>query len=299
LTFSRQSCRAEQAQQVAQADGSLAAPASRGFAPALNTPISVKTSRTGCLQSSGIELKKSGKDWIGLWPFHDDNTAPLVVTPAKNLGHCFGCGAAGDALQWVMKKNGVLFRHAVELLREGMSSLAAEPVKRTWVRKLDAPVAIDADDKKLLNQVIDYYHQCHKQSPEALAYPESRGIAGSAATEAIDTFKLGFANCTLGLRLPEKTRVAGAEIRTRPQRIGIYRESGHEHFNGSLIVPVMDGNGDVTEVYGRKITDGLRHGTPSHLYLPGPHRGVFNVQAPAMHKEIVLTKATIDAHTFW
>lgn len=83
------------------------------------------------VEAAGIELKKSGKDLIGRCPFHDDATASLVVTPAKNLWHCFGYDAAGDALQWVIKKNGVSFRHAVELLREGGGSLAAESVKRT------------------------------------------------------------------------------------------------------------------------------------------------------------------------
>ena len=146
-----------------------------------------------------------------------------MVTPAKNLWHCFGCGAAGGPIDWVIKKNGVSFRHAVELLRDGISSLAAgaEPVKRTTVRKLDAPVAFDADEQKLLNQVNDYYHETLKQSPEALAYLEARGITGSAASDAINTFKLGFANRTLGLRLPEKNRVTGAEIRTRLQKIGL------------------------------------------------------------------------------
>lgn len=248
------------------------------------------------VESAGIELKKSGKDWIGRCPFHDDNTASLVVTPAKNLWHCFGCGAAGDALQWVIKKNGVSFRHAVELLREGVSSLAAEPVKRSTVRKLDAPVAVDADDRALLNQVIDYYHQSLKQSPEALAYLQARGLDHP---DLVEHFKLGFANRTLGLRLPEKNRVAGAEIRARLQKIGIYRESGHEHFNGSLVVPVLDEHGNATEVYGRKITDNLRAGTPLHLYLPGSHRGVFNVQTLAVHKEIILCEALLDALTFW
>lgn len=255
------------------------------------------------VEASGIALKKSGKDGLGRCPFHEDDTASLVVTPAKNLWHCFGCGAGGGSIDWVMKKNGVSFRHAVELLRDGvtenLSSLAAESIKRTTVRALDAPVMLDADDQALLNQVIDYYHACLKQSPEALAYLESRGIAGSVAREAIDTFKLGFANRTLGLRLPEKNRLAGAEIRTRLQRIGLYRESGHEHFNGSLIVPVINEQGSVTEVYGRKITDGLRKGTPLHLYLPGPHRGVWNVQALATHKEIILCEALLDALTFW
>lgn len=248
------------------------------------------------IEASGIALKKSGKDWIGRCPFHDDNEPSLVVTPAKNLWHCFGCGIGGGPIDWAMKKNGVSFRHAVELLREGITSLAAEPVKQTTMRALPAPVALDADDCALLNQTIDYYHATLKQSPEALAYLRSRGLDHP---ELIDAFKLGFANRTLGLRLPAKNRAAGAEIRTRLQRIGLYRESGHEHFNGSLIVPVIDERGDVTEVYGRKITEGLRKGTPSHLYLPGPHRGVFNVQALAMHKEIILCEALIDAMTFW
>jgi DNA primase len=263
------------------------------------------------IEASGIELKKSGKDYTGCCPFHEDDTASLVVTPAKNLWHCFGCGAGGGPIDWVMRKNGVSFRHAIELLREGHSSFpqpnhlgtraagVAEPVKRTTVRTLDAPVAFDADEQLLLNQVIGYYHDTLRQSPEALAYLETRGINGSAATEAIDTFKLGFANRTLGLRLPDKRRKEGAEIRTRLEKIGLYRSTGHEHFNGSLIVPVLDEQGNVTEVYGRKITENLRPGTPQHLYLPGPHRGVFNVAALQASKEIILCEALIDALTFW
>jgi DNA primase len=252
------------------------------------------------IESSGIELKKSGKDLTGKCPFHEDDTASLVVTPAKNLWHCFGCGAAGGPIDWVMKKNGVSFRHAVELLREGLSSLAASPVKRTSVRALEAPVQFDADDQALLNQVIGYYHETLKQSPEALAYLQARGLD---AAEAIEHFKLGYANRTLGLRLPEKTRLAGADIRTRLQKIGIYRESGHEHFNGSLIVPVLDEHGNAVEVYGRKIRDDLRKGTPKHLYLPeecrAGTRGVFNLAALQASKEIILTEALIDALTFW
>ncbi|OGS99453.1 MAG: DNA primase [Gallionellales bacterium RIFCSPLOWO2_12_FULL_59_22] len=248
------------------------------------------------IEGSGIELKKTGKDLAGKCPFHEDDTASLVVTPSKNLWHCFGCGAAGGPIDWVIKKNGVSFRHAVELLRDGISTLAAAPVKRTTVRALEAPVAPDVDDQVLLDQVIGYYHETLKTSPEALAYLQARGIA---STEAVEHFKLGFADRTLGLRLPQKNRVAGSGIRTRLQKIGIYRESGHEHFNGSLIVPVCDANGNVSEVYGRKITDGLRKGTPPHLYLPGQHRGVWNIEALQANKEIILTEALIDALTFW
>lgn len=75
------------------------------------------------IESSGVALKKSGKDFVACCPFHEDATASLVVTPAKNLWHCFGCGVGGGPVDWVMKRQGVSFRHAVELLREGLPSL--------------------------------------------------------------------------------------------------------------------------------------------------------------------------------
>ena len=248
------------------------------------------------IESSGIVLKKSGKDRIGQCPFHDDDEPSLVVTPAKNLWHCFGCQRGGGPIDWVMRHRGVSFRHAVELLKEGVSSLAADPVKRTSVRALPAPVAFDADDQQLLNQVIDYYHETLKQSPEALAYLQSRGLDHP---EMIERFKLGYANRTLGLRLPEKNRKDGELVRGLLTKLGLYRATGREHFNGSLVIPVCDEAGNVTEVYGRKITHALRAGTPLHLYLPGPHRGVWNIEALQSAKEIILCEALIDALTFW
>ncbi|MGH8337754.1 MAG: CHC2 zinc finger domain-containing protein, partial [Gammaproteobacteria bacterium] len=248
------------------------------------------------VESAGVALKKSGKDWLGRCPFHEDGEPSLVVTPSKNLWHCFGCQVGGGPIDWVMKKNGVSFRHAVELLKEGVSALAADSVKRSTVRALPVPVAREAGDDALLIQVVDYYHQTLKQSPEALAYLKARGLDHP---ELIERFKLGYANRTLGLRLPEKNRVDGAVLRGRLQKLGIYRASGHEHLNGSLVVPILDEQNRVTELYGRKLRDDLREGTPKHLYLPGPHEGVWNVEAFAASKEIILCEALIDAMTFW
>ena len=143
------------------------------------------------IEGGGIELKKTGKDLTGKCPFHEDDTASLVVTSAKNLWHCFGCGAAGGPIDWVIKTNGVSFRHAVELLREGIPSLAAAPVKHTTVRKLEAPVALDADDQALLNQTVNYYHERLLATGEAMAYLQARGIH---STEAVEHFKLGYAD---------------------------------------------------------------------------------------------------------
>jgi len=256
------------------------------------------------VESAGIALKKSGKDKIGQCPFHADNEPSLVVTPAKNLWHCFGCQIGGGPIDWVMKLRGISFRHAVELLHAdpslAASAVADTPVKHSRIRSLPVPVAFDADDVALLKQTVDYYHATLHKSPEALAYLDARGINDP---ETIEHFQLGYANRTLGLRLPAKKWKAGGDIRARLQKIGIYRESGHEHFNGSLIVPIIDSSGTVHDIYGRKIQDALRKGTPKHLYLseecrPGS-RGVWNLDALQASTEIILCEALIDALTFW
>jgi DNA primase catalytic core len=250
------------------------------------------------VEAAGIALTKSNKDRLGRCPFHKDGEASLVVTPAKNLWHCFGCGAAGGPIDWVMRMQGISFRHAVERLKAdlAMPVEAAAPVKRSSARALPPPVAFDADDQALLNQTVAYYHETLKTSPEALDYLKARGIDHP---EAIERFQLGYANRTLGYSLPIKAVKAGGEIRAQLAKVGLYRESGHEHFTGSLVIPVLDEAGNVQEVYGRKIRDDLRKGTPAHLYLPGPHRGVWNVEALRESKEIILCEALIDALTFW
>src|SRR5579863_1168208 len=256
-------------------------------------------------EARGIKLARHGADLIGLCPFHDDHEPSLVISPKKNLWHCLGaCQAGGTVIDWVMKSEGVSFRHAVELLRADSSSLAAGApslaasgsVKVSTVRKLPPPVDRDAGDAAMLEQVVSYYHETLKQSPEALAYLAKRGLAHP---EIVSRFRLGFANRTLGLRLPAKNRKTGAEMRARLEKLGIIRESGHEHFNGSLVIPVFDGAGRVVEMYGRKITENLRPGTPLHLYLPGPHKGVWNEAALEASKEIILCESLIDALTFW
>lgn len=257
------------------------------------------------VEARGIDLVRHGADWLGRCPFHADKTPSLVVSPAKNLWHCLGaCQIGGGPIDWVMKAEGVSFRHAVELLREGMPAVSSgdrvasghRVVRTSTVPKLPAPVSPDADDRELLCQVVDYYHDTLKHSSEALAYLQSRGLNHF---ELIERFRLGFANRTLGLRLPEKNRKAGADIRTRLQSLGLVRDSGHEHFNGSLVIPVLDAQGDVTEIYGRKITTRLRPGTPLHLYLPGPHAGVWNREGLADAPEVIVCEALIDAMTFW
>ena len=150
------------------------------------------------IQSKGIELKPHGHNLIGLCPFHNDRNPSLVVTPSKNLWHCLGaCQAGGSVIDWVMRSEGVSFRHAVELLRDGKASriiTSRSPAKKSTIQRLPSPVEITADDQKLLNQVIDYYHETLERTPAALEYLRKRGIGSE---EAITQFKLGFADRTL------------------------------------------------------------------------------------------------------
>jgi DNA primase catalytic core len=251
------------------------------------------------VEAAGVELRRQGKDLVGCCPFHEDRTPSLVVSPAKNLWHCLGaCQAGGSVIDWVMRVEGVSFRHAVELLRDGVapSRVSGLAPARSTVTKLPSPLERAADDRELLGRVVGFYERTLKESSEALEYLERRGLRHP---ELVERFRLGYANRTLGYRLPAKNRQAGANIRGRLQRLGVLRSSGHEHLSGSLVIPVTDADGGVVQLYGRKVRDDLRAGTPAHLYLPGAHRGVFNRAALKASREVVLCESLIDALSCW
>ena len=261
--------------------------------------IKRETDLAALVRSRGVELRRHGaKDLVGRCPFHEDQDPSLVVSPEKGLFHCLGCGAAGNAIQFVQKFDGVSFRHAFEILNAGPAAFsppADAPLKEATVPRLDSPLDAAADEAILLGQVADYYHQRLSKTPAAVEYLRGRGVWSE---EAAERFRLGFADRTLGLRLPDKNRKEGAAIRARLQRLGLFRESGHEHFTGSVVLPILDDRGQVAGMYGRKIADHLKAGTPKHLYLPGPHAGIWNAEA-LNEPELILCEAAFDALSFW
>lgn len=271
--------------------------------------LKLQVSLVRLAEAAGVELKRHGKEWIGRCPFHEDRTPSLVISPKANLWHCLGaCQAGGSPIDWVMRVEKVSFRRAVERLRADLGEVPPAVLSVARVPSSEgggevsslaaAGVGDGDDDAALLARVVDYYHATLKQSPEALEYLRARGLDHP---ELIDTFRLGYANRTLGYHLPLKATRAGAAQRGALQRIGMLRSSGHEHFNGSLVVPVITPDGEIVEVYGRKVLPAakLRAGTPLHLYLPGPHRGVFNEAGLVGQEEVILCEALIDALTFW
>ena len=252
------------------------------------------------VKSRGVALQPHGsKDMVGNCPFHEDDKPSFIVSPQKGLYHCMGCGAAGNAIQFVQKFDGLSFRHAFEILNAGPVAAAppsfGPPLKTSTVRRLACPFDPTAEDAALMRQVVDYYHERLLKSPDALNYLRGRGLYHE---EAIEHFRLGFSDRSLGIRIPDSNRRDGNATRTRLQNMGLFRESGHEHFAGSVVLPIFTAAGAIGEMYGRKISPTLRTGTPLHLFLPGPHAGIWNAEALDTG-DLILCEAPFDALTFW
>ena len=261
------------------------------------TRIKEQTDLAAVIRARGVELKPQGGDLVGLCPFHDDHSPSMRVTPGKGLWRCMSCGATGNVIQFVQRFDGVSFRHAYELLKGGGAAAfsgapTCQPMKKATIPRLPSPVKPDMDDQAALRQVLDYYHERLRENPPALAYLKKRGIAA----EAIDAFRLGFVDRTLGLRLPHNNRKEGAAIRERLSRLGILRDTGHEHLRGRVVFPVIAESGEIGTVYGRAIDDGGKH--DRHLFLPGAQRGIWNAAA-LRSPEVILTEGIIDALSFW
>ncbi|ULR32516.1 CHC2 zinc finger domain-containing protein [Dickeya fangzhongdai] len=243
------------------------------------------------VRGQGRKVVKRGKDYVVLCPFHQEKTPSCVISPEKNLYHCFGCDAGGSVLDWVMKTENLSLPHAVDKLRGELGNVpAAAPLPPV------SDIANEQERQALLGRVVEFYHHTLLNAPEAIAYLEKRRLNHP---ELVAQFRLGFANRTLGYRLPSSKLKDGATVRSQLQAIGVLRSSGHEHLAGSLVVPVIDMHGQVRELYGRKVGERLRAGTPNHLYLPGPHGGVWNEQALVASKSVILCESLIDAMSFW
>ncbi|WFQ79784.1 CHC2 zinc finger domain-containing protein [Xenorhabdus sp. SF857] len=254
--------------------------------------LKTAVSLVAIIEQQGRQLFKRGKDMTVLCPFHEEKTPSMVITPAKNLYHCFGCEAGGSVLDWVMQTENLSLRHAAERLKAVLGhNPAVEPLVQPEELANDT-----IGQQGLLSRVVEFYHHTLLTAPEAQAYLSRRRLNHP---ELVSQFKLGFANRTLAYRLPPSKYKAGAEIRRRLQAVGVLRENGREHLRGSLVVPVMGTQGQIHELYGRMISDDLRASVIRHLYLPGAHHGVWNEAALGASRTLILCESLIDAMSFW
>jgi DNA primase catalytic core len=268
------------------------------------------TDLVGLVESRGITLKRNGASYFGLCPFHDETKPSFSVNPRTNLWQCFGCGAGGDVIRFVEMFDKVSFPQAVAKLTAdsfrlrqttaGQAQLIGD--NKTTVKKLPASnlQPLTVKERKLLQRVASYYQHTLTQDSRGLRYlKDERGITD---TQSIKDFAAGYVNGTLLEILPvepERNPASSGEaeeVSKALKRIGILNGKGHELFYHCVVFPLYSSTGSLVSLYGRKISDDS--GT-SHLYLPGPQRGLINRQAVKRSQSIILTESIIDALTLY
>ena len=215
------------------------------------------------LVDSYVPLKKSGSSYVARCPFHTEKTPSFAVTRNKQLYHCFGCGAGGNAISFLMDYSHLDFVEAVEDLADFVgvpvpreSNNSAVPVKKNNT----------AEIFQVLEQVAAFYIQQLRENESAKAavdYLKSRGLSGEVARE----FQVGFA--------PDSWNALSKQFKA-PQLIdaglAISKESGavYDRFRGRVVFPIRDRRGRVLGFGGRVLDDSLPK------YLNSPETAVFH-----------------------
>ena len=106
----------------------------------------------------------------------------------------------------------------------------------------------------------------------------------------LEVFQVGYSNGTLHKALPKS-----GDVIHNLKTLGVLNAKGQEHFRGCVTVPIFDAAGNVAGIYGRRVTDA----EPQHLYLPGPHRGVWNGTAAKINQTLFITEAILDGMSLW
>ena len=236
------------------------------------------------VRASGVALKRQGKQFIGLCPFHDDRTPSFIVDPKKNLWNCLGaCGAGGDVYQFVMKREGVDFRAAHQWLRDkALGRLSAECGVRN--AESEPTAAVSANDLPWLERAVAHYHRCLLETPAAQDYLKSRGLT---APELVTTFRLGYVDGSL-------VKILSDEGKAALERVGVLDAKGRELMAGCVVFPLVNAaSGQAVNLYGRHVE------RAQHLYLPGARRGVFHPEGARNVAEVVVTESVIDAGALW
>lgn len=210
-----------------------------------------------------VSLKKAGKDFQGLCPFHDEKTPSFTVSPAKNMFYCFGCGAGGDAIKFVQQFEGASFTEAVE-------SLAASLGMEVPRQKSSSPERDLRPLHEAMQAAESYYRAQLKATSAPIDYLKGRGLTGASAQE----FGLGFApDAWDGLHREMTSGAQPISAKTLLEAGLISRnEKGREYdrFRRRIMFPVRDTKGRVIAFGGRLLGDGQ-----GPKYLNSPETPIF------------------------
>lgn len=211
-----------------------------------------------------VPLKKAGKEYKACCPFHDEKTPSFTVSSDKQFYHCFGCGAHGTAISFLMEYDRMSFPEAVQsLANQAGISLPDE---------LDhAPQAELGDLFDLLNQADRYFQQQlreHTQATEAINYLKQRGVSGKIAGE----FGIGFAPSAWDgcLNALQKTGYSVEKLISAGLIIKNDNGKTYDRFRGRIMFPINDHRGRVVGFGGRILDDG------EPKYLNSPETPVFH-----------------------
>ena len=245
------------------------------------------------VESYGIALKRSGRNYVGVCPFHDDHHLSLRVTPAKGLFRCPSCQATGNVIQFVAKKEGISEREAalkLDCATPGVTiaaPVAAPPAKAALVEPKKELKPGEA--AALLQRVVSFYAKTLHKDRAGLDYLKSRKLDDPTMLEV---FQVGYCNGTLPGVLPKS-----GELVDGLKALGVLNGAGREHFHGFITVPVFSSclDGNVCGLYGRRAGEG----ETNHLYLPGPHRGVWNGACAKTNPTLMVVEAILDGMSLW
>lgn len=216
-----------------------------------------------------VILKKTGKNYVGLCPFHAEKTPSFTVSPEKQIFHCFGCGTGGNVFSFLMKQEGLSFPEAVRVLarRYGVE-MPVQKMSPEQKRRISEKESLLA-----LNQTaMDYFRQVLLRSASgkaAMTYLNERGMS----KESLDNFNLGYApggwdNLT-NIFLKKKIAPALVEkaglIVSRKNKDGFY-----DRFRNRIIFPIYNVNMQLVGFGGRVLDDALPK------YLNSPETPLYN-----------------------
>lgn len=200
------------------------------------------------LVGQSVKLRKQGSAHVGLCPFHSERTPSFQVVPARQFWHCFGCGKHGDALSWLQERDGLTFGEALEQLARAAG--IELPVFR---ERPKTDQDLEARIRGILETAQAFYVRRLKDSPKALDYLRSRGMAAGFIQEAGFGFAPDGWEELLGhLKQhgfsPELAEQAGLASRTE-------RGSLIDFMRDRLTIPILDVRGRLVAFGGRAFGD--------------------------------------------
>ena len=199
------------------------------------------------LQSEGLELKREGANYKCCCPFHNEKTPSFVVSPARNIAHCFGCNESWDAIGFIRRKNGMTFYEAVEYLA-GRLHIQYEkreptPEEREAQYHRDRLVAVNAAAQ-------EYFQQAFQNAPAALAYCKERGWS----PETVQLFGIGYAPAGGGLYRQLSEKGWKKDLLLEAGLVAM-NESGevYDAFRERIIFPIWSKTGFIAGFTGRYV----------------------------------------------